>query len=124
MTARQDELPAAVPQWLRTHRPDVVILGNAEYEIQVRIPTNVGIVSMGVARSDSALSGIFQNYELLGRVAAERAIAKLQTNSFGPLNEAHLHLVAGSWAAGLTAPGPGRNRLSAALLRSRQLVRY
>ncbi|MBP7143027.1 MAG: LacI family DNA-binding transcriptional regulator [Opitutaceae bacterium] len=104
------ELAAALPSWLRTHRPDVVILGNAELELQAKVPAAVGMVSLGVDRPDGAMAGIFQNYALIGRVAAERALAKLYTNSLGPREEAHLHLVAGTWAPGLTAPGPGRRR--------------
>ncbi|QYM78885.1 LacI family transcriptional regulator [Horticoccus luteus] len=113
MTERQSELRAALPGWLRAHRPDVVILGNAEAELQEKIPTTVGLVSLGVDRADSATSGIFQDYELLGRVAGEHALAKLHTNSFGTLGEAHLHLVAGTWVAGRTTPGPRRRRAPA-----------
>lgn len=113
MTERQAELPAALPDWLRENRPEVVILGNAERELQLRIPLDVGMVSLGVDQPAGALSGIHQNYALLGRVAGENALAKLHTNNFGPLNEAHLHLVAGIWVAGRTAPGPGRRRPAA-----------
>lgn len=110
MTELQSELPAAITGWLHTHRPDVVILGNAEPELKARIPSTVGMVSLGVDRRDGPVTGIYQNYSLLGRAAAEHALAKLHTNSFGPLEEAHVHLVAGAWAPGTTAPGPGRRR--------------
>lgn len=110
MTERQEELPDALPGWLRANRPDVVILGNAEYELQEKLPLDTGMVSLGVDRQDGLLSGIYQNYSLLGRVAAEHALAKLHTNNFGPLAEAHLHLVAGTWVDGETAPGPRRRR--------------
>lgn len=110
MTELQEELVTALPGWLRAYRPDVVILGNAEYELQAQLPLATGMVSLGVDQLDGPMSGIYQNYSLLGRVAAEHALAKLHTNSFGPLNEAHLHLVAGTWVSGGTAPGPGRRR--------------
>ncbi|MBE7539862.1 MAG: LacI family DNA-binding transcriptional regulator [Opitutaceae bacterium] len=109
-TELQSELGAALPQWLRNHRPDVVILGNAERELQVKLPVSIGLVSLGVDGPDGPTTGIYQNYSLIGRVAAERALAKLYTNSFGPLDEAHLHLVAGTWVPGATAPGPKRRR--------------
>jgi LacI family transcriptional regulator len=110
MTELQAELPAALPAWLRANRPDVVILGNAEAELQQRLPLGTGMVSLGVDQLEGKMSGIYQNYTLLGRVAGENALAKLHTNNFGPLHEAHLHLVAGTWVAGSTTPGPGRKR--------------
>ncbi len=110
MTELQAELPGALPGWLRRNRPDAVILGNAELELQAGLPLDVGMASLGVDRRDGRLSGVHQNYSLLGRVAAEHALAKLHTNNFGPLAEAHLHLVAGTWAEGETLPGPRRRR--------------
>jgi DNA-binding LacI/PurR family transcriptional regulator len=110
MTRLQSELPAALPAWLRAHRPDVVILGNDEFALQQRLPLGTGMVSLGVDQLAGAMSGIYQNYNLLGRVAGENVLARLHTNNFGSLHEAHLHLVAGTWVPGRTAPGPGRKR--------------
>lgn len=124
MTDRQRDLAGAMPAWLGAHRPDVVILGNAEYEIQAQIPVEAGMISLGVDQLDGALTGIFQNYRLLGRVTAEHLVAKLSTNSFEPIEEAHVHLVEGRWVKGITAPGPGRRRPSAALLKAKRLVVY
>jgi len=113
MTERSEELPAAIPGWQREHQPDVVILDNS-YPAYVRqVPAAIGVVSLTVDRPDDRVSGIFQNYALLGRVAVEHVAAKLYTNSFGELDEAHLHLVAGRWVAGATTPGPGRRRKQA-----------
>ncbi|MBP8257800.1 MAG: LacI family DNA-binding transcriptional regulator [Opitutaceae bacterium] len=109
-TELQAELVDALPSWLRTYRPDVVILGNAELELQAKVPQSVGMISLGVDRLDGPMTGIYQNYSLIGSVAAERALANLYTNSFGPREEAHLHLVAGVWASGKTALGPLRRR--------------
>lgn len=110
MTNRTDELIGAMPAWLRTHRPDVVILGNSEANLFARVPVAVGVVDLGVAQRDGAKTGIFQNYQLQGAVAVEHVVAKLQSNTIGPLAEAHLHLVAGIWVPGVSAPGPGRRR--------------
>lgn len=104
------ELLAAVPAWLRTWKPEVVIFDNPYAESQAAIPAQVGFVSLAVERPNDTVSGIFQNYPLLGRVALEHVAAKLYTNSFGSLKEAHLHLVAGAWVQGNTAPGPRRRR--------------
>jgi len=122
MTEAKEQLIPALRPWLREHRPDVVLLGNAELELQVQIPLNLGMVSLGVDQAEDAMSGIYQNYTLLGRVAAEHALAKLHTNNFGPLTEAHLHLVAGQWVAGSTAPGPKRRRPAVACVESETSV--
>lgn len=63
-----------------------------------------------VARRDGEQTGIFQNFPLQGAIAVEHAIGKLQANSLGPLTEAQLHLIAGVWVPGTTAPGPRRRR--------------
>jgi hypothetical protein len=113
MTERSDELPGAIPSWQREHRPDVVILDNSYPAHIGQVPAIVGVVSLTVDKPDDPVSGIFQNYALLGRVAVEHVAAKLYTNSFGVLGEAHLHLVAGAWVQGATTPGPGRRRRAA-----------
>jgi DNA-binding LacI/PurR family transcriptional regulator len=120
----QRELAAAIPGWLAANRPDVVILGNAEYELQAELPVNVGMVSLGVDELDGALTGIYQDYRLLGRLTAEHVIGRLYTNRFEPIGKAHVHMVAGAWAKGVTAPGPGRRRPSAAALKAQRLVVY
>jgi DNA-binding LacI/PurR family transcriptional regulator len=110
MTELTDHLATAMPAWLRRHQPDVVVLCHVEPDLQACVPATVGVVGLAVDRTKDELTGIFQDYHLLGRVAVEHAIAKLYTNSFGALNEAHLHLVAGTWVPGVSAPGPGRPR--------------
>jgi LacI family transcriptional regulator len=124
MPERQRDLAAAMPGWFGAYRPDVVLLGNAEYELQAAVPLTVGMVSLGVDSLDGALTGIYQDYRLAGRVTAEHAIAKLLTNNFEPIEQAHVHLIYGQWAEGITAPGPGRRRPSAATLRAKKLVVY
>jgi hypothetical protein len=105
-----DDLAAAMPAWLRRQRPDVVILCHVEPDLRACVPPTVGVVGMAVDGTEDKLTGIFQDYHLLGRVAVEHAVAKLNTNNFGPLSEAHLHLVAGTWIPGPSAPGPRRRR--------------
>jgi LacI family transcriptional regulator len=124
MPELQREIASAIPAWLAAHRPDVVILGNAEYELQVQLPVHVGMVSLGVDTQDGAMTGIFQDYCQLGRVTAEHVVGKLYTNRFEPIDKAHVHMVAGTWAEGITAPGPGRRRPSAAALKAQRLVVY
>ena len=124
MPELQRELSRAIPGWLEAHRPDVVLLGNAEFELQAELPVNVGMVSLGVDELEGAMTGIFQDYRLLGRMTAEHVIGNLYTNRLGPVGKAHVHLLEGSWAKGITAPGPGRRRPSAATLKAQGLVVY
>jgi hypothetical protein len=58
MPMRDTELPSVLPGWLKTWRPDVVVLNNNEFEVQKLIPASIGMVLLGVDRPDSALSGI------------------------------------------------------------------
>lgn len=110
MPQTSDELPAAIPTWLKRHRPDVVIFDNSYPDQIGAVPSDVGVVSLSLDSSRDAVSGIYQNYALLGRVAVEHAASKLYTNSFGVLDEPHVHLVAGKWVHGTTTPGPKRRR--------------
>lgn len=110
MPLSADELPAVIPPWVKENRPDVVILDNS-YPNQVRaVPMDIGVVSMSLDSPRDAISGVYQNYALLGRVAVEHVASKLYTNSFGLHEESHVHLVAGRWVRGKTTPGPKRRR--------------
>jgi LacI family transcriptional regulator len=107
-----EEIPSQLPAWRRRHKPDVVLTGHGSAPLGKleRLPRSLGIVLLGTPSRDSAWSGIFQNFHLIGRVAAERAISRLYTNNFETLHEAHVHLVGGQWVPGLSAPGPHRLR--------------
>lgn len=110
MPERTRELAGALPAWLRTHKPDVVILGNAERELPALIPAGVGLVLLSVDRSDGEQTGIYEDHALLGRIAVEHVVAKLNHNILGTLPQARVHLVDGVWVSGRTASGPGRRR--------------
>lgn len=110
MPQTSDELPTQIPPWQKRHRPEVVIFDNSYPDQVGAVPADVGVVSLSLDSAGDTVSGIFQNYSLLGRVAVEHAASKLYTNSFGVLDEAHVHLVAGRWVAGTTALGPKRRR--------------
>lgn len=106
------EIPAAFPAWHARHRPDVVISGHepVHRDIFERLPPEMGVVVLGAASIDSPWAGIYQNWHLIGRMAAERVISRFYTNNFEPLQQAYLHLIAGRWTPGQSAPGPGRIR--------------
>jgi LacI family transcriptional regulator len=106
------EIPSQLSAWRVRHKPDVVINGHevGHREKFENMPRSIGLVNLGTPSIDSGLSGIFQDFHLIGRTAAERTISRLYTNNFDSLQQAHIHLVAGQWVPGLSAPGPGRLR--------------
>jgi DNA-binding LacI/PurR family transcriptional regulator len=110
MPEKTEDLAAALPDWLRATRPDVVILGNAEPELPGLIPASHGVVSLSVEFADGEQTGIFEDHSLLGSIASELVIGRLQQNRLDLLDEARMYLFAGKWIEGRTAPGPRRRR--------------
>lgn len=107
---RLEHAARQITPWLIRERPDVVILGHAEREIQARIVAPIGRVLLGVDTATDTSTGIYQNYSELGRVALELVVNKLYTNSFAPLSQPHTHTIEGTWVRGTTALGPPRRR--------------
>jgi len=110
--AAVEDIPDAFPAWNTLYQPDVVISGHeiVHRPIFDRIPRSLGVVLLATPTADSPWTGIHQNFHLIGRMAAERAISRLYTNNFDHVQQAYLHLIAGDWVPGLSAPGPGRLR--------------
>lgn len=106
----RNDVIAAIPAWAKRQRPEVVILGSNEASIVEALPRDVAWVDLAVDDPTGFRTGIYQNGALLGRRAVELALARLQAGQFSPLEEEHLHLIAGRWVPGQTAPGPGRPR--------------
>lgn len=107
---RLGQVARTIPAWLARERPDVVILGHAEAEIQAQIPPSIGRVLLGVDTAEDATTGIYQNYTELGRVALEQVVNSLYANSFDPPRLSHTHMIEGVWIRGTTAPGPTPRR--------------
>lgn len=107
-TARQTA--ASIPAWLKDERPDVVIVGTEESRIWAAVPIDVGLVVMAADTAKTPVTGIHQDFPLIGRNVAERVITLLHTNNFDPIDQPVLHLVGGVWVPGTTAPGPGKLR--------------
>lgn len=98
---------AALPAWRARERPDVVLFGYFVLGFQAQLPRSVGIAALSVYHCDGALTGIFQNSPQLGAIAVDHVVGRLQRNDFGPDETPRLHLIAGQWSAGRSAPGPG-----------------
>jgi hypothetical protein len=67
-------------------------------------------VALSVYDRRGALTGIFQDSPRVGAIAVDHVVGRLQRNDFGPDETTRLHLIAGQWAPGRTARGPGTRR--------------
>lgn len=108
LTADSRWEPEQLRAWIRREKPDVVITLLQEEQVGeltergLRIPAEVGLVSLSVARADSALAGVFQNPAAMGAVAADQLITMVERNETGvPENPITLTL-GGRWNAGRT----------------------
>lgn len=108
LTANSRWEPDQLRAWVRREKPDVVITLMQEEQVReltergLRIPAEVGFVSLSVARVDSALSGIFQDPAAMGAVAVDQLINMVERNETGvPENPITLTL-GGRWNPGRT----------------------
>ena len=68
----------------------------------IRIPPDVGIVSLSVHAPDSPLSGIRQHAKLMGSVAVDQLISLVERNETGIPEHPITLTMKGSWNAGRT----------------------
>lgn len=113
MPQATSDILAALPEWHRRERPDVVIMGEVDPHEHYPLPAMVGMVSLSIEEpSRGTLTGIFQHNHRMGEIAIEHLVARLERCEFGPDDRGRLHLVAGRWESGTTALGPGTERQS------------
>jgi LacI family transcriptional regulator len=97
-----------VVRWIRREKPDVVIALLMEEQVAeltergVRIPEQVGVVSLSVHRKGGPLSGIYQNPRLMGTVAADKLIDLVERGESGVPADPITLTVEGGWNAGRT----------------------
>lgn len=104
--------PEAMRKWIRREKPDVVVTLLATEQIAqlrekgVRIPAEVGLISLSIHDWGGALSGIYQNAKLMGSVAADKLIDLVERNETGiPENPLTLTME-GRWNPGRTIRAP------------------
>lgn len=94
---------ANVRTWLRTERPDVVIIGGVLYprakgEPQFfELPKRQRHVSLNLVERHEATPGIYQDHQLMGAIAADQLISQLQRGNFGVPEQPMSVLVSGIW---------------------------
>lgn len=102
---------AAMAAWYAREKPDVVIMSDVDPRGHYPLPPQVGMVSLSIEEpSRGVLTGIYQDHRRLGAIAIEHLVARLERCEFGSDDRGRLHLVAGQWEPGITAPGRGRER--------------
>lgn len=111
MPESTDDIMAAIPGWFRREKPDVVIMSELNPFGHYPLPPSVGMVSLSLEEQAlGEVAGIFQDNRRMGAIAIEHLVARLERCEFGTDERGRLHLLAGKWVAGPTAPGAGRER--------------
>lgn len=111
MPAGTDDILGAMPEWYAREKPDVVIMAELNPHGHYPLPPRVGMVSLSLEEPAlGSVAGIFQDNRRLGAIAIEHLVARLERCEFSIDDRSRLHLLAGRWIAGSTAPGRGRER--------------
>lgn len=99
---------AAFCQWYRKHRPEV-ILGVHVYRVlealqrmKVRVPEDVGVVSLELREREAGCTGIDQSSEQIGAAAVHTLIGMLHRGERGLPPIAQKILIDGVWVEGST----------------------
>ncbi|MEY2598755.1 MAG: hypothetical protein RLZZ244_871 [Verrucomicrobiota bacterium] len=97
---------ANVRQWIRTERPDVVVIGGVLYprpqgEPQFfELPKKQRYASLHLLERDPSTPGIYEDHPLMGAIAADQLISQLHRGEFGIPEQATSLLVSGLWHPG------------------------
>lgn len=106
-----DDILPALPAWYEREKPDVVIMSELNPHGHYPLPAEVGMVSLSLEeQSLGEVAGIFQDNRRLGAIAIEHLVARLERCEFSTDDRGRLHMLAGKWMAGKSAPGIGQPR--------------
>lgn len=105
LTRRGNEL--RVKRWLETHRPDAYVYTDVPIDHWLpawglKVPQDMGLVSLGAMRAGGRFAGIDQNGPLVGAAAVNLVISRLQRNELGVPPHPELVLIPGDWVDGPT----------------------
>ncbi len=104
---------AGVLEWLRTHRPDAIVSRSDRVlpvlrEAGVRMPADLGYVSLNVIDDAPGVSGILQPRDIMGAAAVDALNAQLLISQRGPGERSVGTHVDGVWHEGGTVRSSGR----------------
>ena len=109
-----DEKPTAASfhAWFEKQKPDVIICIDPVLvekwlqQIDCRVPEDVGLVTMGMARQGKSFSGIIENAATCGKIAMEMLLDRIHHNQFGTPEAPRYVTVRGRWNPGKTLHVP------------------
>jgi DNA-binding LacI/PurR family transcriptional regulator len=99
-------------RWCKQERPEVIVTDNHAFEFHglkkcgLRVPEEVGFVSLAWSEESPHQSGINQNSPSVAAAAVDMIIGQLQRNETGVPLHPKTTLIEGTWVPGSTAPGP------------------
>jgi LacI family transcriptional regulator len=98
---------ASFRQWLKKHRPDVVISNDFSIldwlrEMGLRVPEDIGFAVPSHAPGPQACSGIDENNEMVGAMAVDMLVEMIQRGDRGIPQVPHCELIEGTWIEGST----------------------
>lgn len=101
--------PRAFEDWLREHKPDVLIASSSTILQEIeragfRVPRDFSLIHMNVGDDTPGWSGISQNHAALGEAAIDVLIAQLNRNEHGFPRLTKEIFVRGQWVDGSTCP--------------------
>jgi LacI family transcriptional regulator len=107
-----------VMRWFLQHRPDVVISSSAQVctwlrEAGIRVPRDAGFASTFWLPVFKGLSGVYENYDLIGASAVDMLVGQLHRNERGVPAEPKHTLLPGRWMEGSTLRARPRRRVAA-----------
>lgn len=97
--------------WLQTHRPDAVLC-HGEYGLALlrtlglSAPEQIGYLNLSCQENNPAISGILQNWNVVGEYAADFLIGMRQRNEHGIPRHPVSLWVPGTWIEGATVRPP------------------
>lgn len=102
---------AAITNWLKTSRPDVIITPSVDTvpplmgtlnALHLRIPQDIGLAVLSCPDQGAPISGIYQNAQLVGAMAVDTLISLLERHELGLPSQATTVMVEGQWNEGRT----------------------
>jgi len=105
----QPENRKAFLRWRKKHDPDVLISNLIDFpfleSVDIRVPEDVGFVSLDVRPDDMKVSGVNQLPERVGACLVDRVTSHMYCNERGTPTHPELTLVPPEWNEGTTLRG-------------------
>ncbi len=98
--------------WFEKEKPEVIVCVHTENVIEwlnqmsLKIPSDVGLVTLGTAQENKRFSGIIENSAACGKLAMEMLIDSIYHNQFGAPESPRYVTVRGRWNPGETLFAP------------------